>query len=63
MKAQEEYLITLCNFMKVSRSGYYNWLIRPINNRDKENKELTEIFMQNRNIYGTRRIVKILAQK
>ncbi len=53
--------------MKVSRSGYYNWLNRPISNRDKENKELTEmiieIFLQNRNVYGTRRIAKILTQK
>jgi putative transposase len=52
--------------MKVSRSGYYEWLNRPESNRDKENKKLTamikEIFTQNRNIYGTRRITKKLAQ-
>lgn len=52
--------------MGVSRSGYYEWLNRPISNRDKENKKLTqmitEIFIQNRNIYGTRRITKILAK-
>lgn len=51
--------------MKVSRSGYYDWLNRPQSNRDKENKKLTqmikEIFIKNRNIYGTRRIVRILA--
>ena len=56
----------MCKFMSVSRSGYYEWLNRPISNRDKENKKLTkmitEIFIQNRNIYGTRRIVKILAK-
>ena len=50
--------------MKVSRSGYYDWFNRPESNRDKENKKLTqmikEIFIQNRNIYGTRRISKIL---
>ena len=52
--------------MNVSCSGYYNWLDRPISNRDKENKELTkmieEIFTQNRNVYGTRRIAKKLAE-
>jgi putative transposase len=52
--------------MKVSRSGYYEWLNRPISDRSKENKELTkmikEIFIQNRNIYGTRRIAKKLAE-
>ena len=52
--------------MKVSRSGYYEWLNRPISNRDKENEKLTksikEVFVQNRNIYGTRRIARKLAQ-
>jgi transposase InsO family protein len=51
--------------MGVSRSGYYDWLNRPESNRDKENRKLTqmikEIFIQNRNIYGARRIAKILA--
>lgn len=53
--------------MNVSRSGYYEWLDRPISNRDKRNKELTEmikeIFNQNHKIYGIRRISKKLAEK
>lgn len=53
--------------MKVSRSGYYEWLKRPESNRDKENsilrKMIREIFIDNRNIYGTRRIAKKLAIK
>ena len=52
--------------MKISRSGYYEWLNRPISNRSLENQRLTqsikEVFLQNRNIYGTRRIAKILAR-
>jgi putative transposase len=52
--------------MKVSSSGYYEWLDRPISNRAKENKKLTEsikeVFNQNRHVYGTRRIAKILAK-
>lgn len=52
--------------MKVSSSGYYSWLNRPISNRNLENERLTkfirEVFLQNRNIYGTRRIAKILAK-
>jgi transposase InsO family protein len=56
----------LCDFTKVSRSGYYEWLNRPISNRDKENERLTEmvqdIFTKNRNVYGTRRIAKKLEQ-
>lgn len=52
--------------MKVSRSGYYSWLNRSLSNRAIENQQLTksikEVFLQNRNIYGTRRIAKILAK-
>ena len=52
--------------MKVSNSGYYEWLNRPLSNRARESQELTksikEIFNQNRHIYGTRRIAKILAK-
>jgi len=59
-------IIVLCNFMNVSRSCYYEWLNRPISNRDQENKILTkmikEIFTKNRHIYGTRRISEILAK-
>ena len=53
--------------MKVSRSGYYGWLNRPESKRDTENRELRkiikEIFIENRNIYGTRRIAIKLAEK
>lgn len=52
--------------MKVSRSGYYHWLSRPMSNRAIENQELTKsikkIFSQNRHVYGTRRIARILAK-
>ena len=50
--------------MKVSRSGYYHWLDRPESNRSQENRELTiiiqDIFIENRNVYGCRRIAKKL---
>ena len=52
--------------MRVSRSGYYQWLDRPMSNRDKEEQKLikiiTNIFIQNRQIYGIRRISKKLAE-
>jgi putative transposase len=52
--------------MKVSSSGYYEWLNRPKSNRAIENQRLTksikEVFVSNRNVYGTRRIAKILAK-
>ena len=53
--------------MKVSRSGYYDWLDRPESSRRLENKELTkvirEIFNKSRNIYGTHRIADQLAKR
>jgi putative transposase len=52
--------------MKVSRSGYYEWLTRSPSNRAIGNQQLTksirEVFLQNRNVYGTRRIARILAK-
>lgn len=52
--------------MRVSRSGYYQWLDRHMSNRDKEEQKLikiiTNIFIQNRQIYGIRRISKKLAE-
>jgi hypothetical protein len=52
--------------MKVSSSGYYGWLNRPIDNRSLENQRLTksikEVLLQNRHVYGTRIIAQILAK-
>ena len=52
--------------MRVYSSGYYSWLNRSLSNRALENQQLTksikEVFLQNRNVYGTRRIAKILAK-
>jgi hypothetical protein len=56
----------LCRFIKVSSSGYYEWLKQPTSNRSKENQELTtkikQVFNQNHNVYETRRIANILAK-
>ncbi|MFT6332621.1 MAG: hypothetical protein ACJAW3_000963 [Lentimonas sp.] len=58
-------VFVLCLFMKVSSGGYYNWLNRCLGDRAIENQRLTksirEVFSQNSNVYGTRRIAKILA--
>jgi transposase InsO family protein len=52
--------------MKVSRSGYYEWSTRLPSNRTRENqkliKSIREVFIQNRHVYGTRRIARKLAQ-
>jgi transposase InsO family protein len=51
--------------MKISRSGYYEWLINHKTERTKRNEELTQIikpiFKDGRSNYGTRRIKKKLA--
>ena len=52
--------------MRVSSSGYYSWLNRGLSSRSIENQQLTksigQVFIQNRHVYGTRRIAKILAR-
>lgn len=51
--------------MKVSRSGYYEWLNCPEGAKKKQDGELikiiTPIFKEGRSTYGTRRIKKKLA--
>lgn len=54
----------MCRFMKVSRSGYYEWLNNPECNRDKADNDLSRrihsIFQEGRSNYGTRPIKKAL---
>jgi putative transposase len=53
--------------MKVSRSGYYEWLTNSGCNRDKEDYELTcrikVIFQEGRGNYGSRSIKKALLRQ
>ena len=57
----------MCRFMKVSRSGYYEWLTKPRCNRDNEDKALIckikSIFQEGRCNYGTRPIRKELSRQ
>lgn len=54
----------LCNWLCVSRSGYYDWLNRQPSNRAKEDVELShkiiEIHSESREIYGSPRIHRSL---
>jgi putative transposase len=53
-------LQSMCNVLKVSRSGYYAWKKRSPSNRERENMELLkriqEIYKKRRRIYGSPRI-------
>jgi transposase InsO family protein len=57
----------MCRVLKVSRSGYYAWLGRPIATRDKENimleKRIEEIYLKNEKRYGSPRIYDALRKK
>ena len=56
-----------CKILKVSRSGYYDYLNRRKSNRAIENEALTEmiedIFEKNKGRYGARRIQLILERQ
>ena len=63
-----DYSITvLCQFMKVSRSRYYHWLIAPKTKREEENEQLIEklniLFKKGRGSYGTRRLKNRFAEQ
>ena len=57
----------MCRVMSVSRSGYYEWLSRPISNRDKDDQALkvsiAVIHAENYQNTGTRRIKSDLADQ
>ena len=54
----------MCEVLKVSRSAYYEWLKRPMTNREIEDIKLSEqikvIFNESRQTYGHRRVKKFL---
>jgi len=54
----------MCQILKVSRSGYYMWIKRPISKRNATNKDLLNkikrAYMESRKIYGSIRITKKL---
>ena len=57
----------MCQFLEVSRSGYYEWLGRPPRTPTAANQEVQDkiqrYFAQGRGTYGTRRIKHLLAQE
>jgi putative transposase len=57
----------MCQLLEVSRSGYYEWLSRPLRARADADKEVQDkiqyYFAQGRGTYGTRRIKHLLAQE
>jgi len=57
----------LCSMMGVSRSAYYAWVAASESKKAAHDKELTavitRIFTQNRAVYGTRRLKKVLEKQ
>jgi putative transposase len=57
----------LCSWLKVSRSGYYAWLKRPISHRAKADEDLLEhinrVFIANRQTYGSPRVFQALKRE
>lgn len=54
----------LCDVLGVSSSGYYDWLSRPVSQREQANQILDEkikvIYMENKQRYGSPRITRAL---
>ena len=58
---QKEYPVNLmCQVLNVSRSGYYDWIDRPLSSRARRQRELTEQIRQahadSRQLYGSPRL-------
>ncbi len=54
-----------CRVLGVSRSGYYDWLGRPVSQREEENelllKHIKEVHANSRGTYGSPRVHAELA--
>jgi len=54
----------MCRVLKVSKSGYYAWRVRPQSNRARDNEQLDHhiktIYRKNKGMYGSPRITKVL---
>jgi putative transposase len=62
---QNEFTVaSMCEFLNVSRSCFYDWLNSSKTEREKENEELIEqlriLFQEGRGNYGTRRLKRKL---
>ena len=57
----------LCDWLKVSRSGYYAWLKRSVSLRDIDDKKLSskiiQIHQDSRGTYGSPRVFKALKKQ
>lgn len=57
----------MCKILKVKRSSYYAWQTKLLSRHAKEDQKLSayikSIFVENRQIYGTRRIQKALSNQ
>jgi putative transposase len=57
----------LCEMMEVSRSAYYDWLVRPESTRSKEDRhiagELTALHYEMRQAYGTLRLWREMTRR
>lgn len=57
-------ITTLCRVLEVSTSGYYDWINRPMSQRDKDNQRLTLklhcFHQQSKEIYGSPKLHKDL---
>ena len=57
----------MCRVLRVSRSGYYDWIDRPESKRTRENrdllKEIKEVYQASNKVYGSPRITEELSDR
>ncbi len=53
-------ITTLCRVLQVARAGFYQWLHKPVSDREKENGRLLGLirdsYAASRGVYGARRV-------
>lgn len=53
-------ITTMCKVLRIARAGFYQWLHKPVSDRDQDNHRLLQLirssYAASRGVYGARRV-------
>lgn len=58
---RDQYAIaTMCRILQIARTGFYQWLHKPVSDHERENSRLLQLirdsYAASRGVYGVRRV-------
>ena len=53
-------ITTMCRVLRIARAGFYQWLHKPVSDREREDSRLLQLirdsYVASRGVYGARRV-------